>query len=343
MFLVLVTILETGFSVEKLNTEFKEEQVSAGNVSNTAVILGGMPIGIYMKTEGVLVLGTDKIENCEGISCEPAKNIVKAGDYIVGMNGLEIESKNELIKAVERLKSPEVILTIRRAGEVIQLKINAVRINDDNFKLGIWVKDSTQGLGTITYLTQDGRFGALGHGIYDSEKASLLEMKSGKLYNIDLIGITKGKKGTPGGIEGVIFYNTRNYLGNVEKNSSRGIYGTVENVEKFTTDPEIISIAKKKEIKLGEATIRCTIEDCVEEYCVEIEQIDYFPMEENKGMIIRITDERLLEKTGGIVQGMSGSPIIQDGKLVGAVTHVLVNDPTRGYGIFIENMLDAAG
>ena len=141
---------------------------------------------------------------------------------------------------------------------------------------------------------------------------------------------------------GVISYNEANYLGDVEHNTNIGIYGEVDDISKFTSEPEYVSIAQKKEVELGEAKIRCTVENKVEEYSVQIEQIDYFPMEENKGMVIKITDKRLLEKTGGIVQGMSGSPIIQDGKLVGAVTHVLVNDPSRGYGIFIENMLEAA-
>ena len=339
---MLITILETGFSLEKISLEYEEKQVSVENVSKTMVILGGMPVGIYMKTDGILVLGTEGIESLEGVECEPAKNIVKPGDYIVEMNGKEVTTKNDLVNCVERLEEAETILKVRREGEEIQLKLKAIQVAEEDYKLGIWVKDSLQGLGTITYLEKDGSFGALGHGIYDSENSELVEMKDGRLYCTKLLGIKKGEKGTPGGIEGVIVYNTRNYLGDIDKNTEIGIYGTVEELGNVVEIRKEIAVANKKEIQLGDATICCTIEDRVEEYEIEIEQIDYYPREANKGMVIRITDKRLLEKTGGIVQGMSGSPIIQNGKLVGAVTHVLVNDPTRGYGIFIENMLEAA-
>ena len=341
MLLLLVSILEAGFSIQKVRTEYEEEQVSAGNISNTTVILGGMPVGIYMKTDGVLVLGTDGIECMDGLEYEPAKNLIKEGDYITGINGTDVETKNELVIQVAKMDSPEAILQIRREGEEIQVKMNAVKVSEQSYKLGVWVKDSIQGLGTITYLKEDGTFGALGHGIYDTDSSELLEMRDGRLYQTDILGIKKGIKGTPGGIEGVIIYNQRNYLGLVEENTDIGIYGEVENVDDIVEDKTVVPVAKKKQIELGKATIYCTIEDCVEAYEVEIEQIDYFPREENKSMVIKITDEKLLEKTGGIVQGMSGSPVIQNGRIVGAVTHVLVNDPTRGYGIFIENMLDA--
>ena len=340
--LALVTILETGFSIEKRNTELEEKQVSAEQVSNSAVILGGMPVGIYLKTEGVFVLGTDSIENYEGVSCEPAKNIVKTGDYIIGINDESIMTKRELITAVSNLKGPDVILNIRRDEEEIKVKMSAVQVEKEKYKLGIWVKDSMQGLGTITYIKENGEFGALGHGIYDSGGKELLEIQEGGLYNTNLIGITKGQKGTPGGIDAVILYNTRNHLGEIKQNTELGIFGKVEAVEDLAAEPQMIAVAKKKEVEAGEATILCTIEDRMESYSIKIEQIDYFLRDKNKEIMIRITDERLLEKTGGIVQGMSGSPILQNGKLIGAVTHVLVNDPTTGYGIFIENMLDAA-
>ncbi|MBR4139035.1 MAG: SpoIVB peptidase [Lachnospiraceae bacterium] len=341
--LALVTILETGFSIEKRNAELQEKLVSAENVSNTAVILGGMPVGIYLKTEGVLILGTEAIENVHGTLCEPAKNIVKSGDYIIGINGDKIESKRELLSAISKLENSQVVLAVRRDDEEIEVKLNAIEVNRHKYNLGIWVKDSVQGLGTITYLKENGEYGALGHGIYGSEGKELLEIRDGGLYNTELLGITKGEKGTPGGIEAVILYNTNNYLGGIDENTDIGIFGKIAEVEEITTNPRMISIARKKDIKVGEATILCTLQDTIEEYSIKIEQVDYFLRDKNKGMVIRITDERLLKKTGGIVQGMSGSPIIQDGKLVGAVTHVLVNDPTRGYGIFIENMLEAAG
>ena len=342
MFLLLVTILETGYSVERIKMEYEEEQVSTGNISNDMLILGGMPIGIYMKTDGVLVLGTDEIECIDGLEYEPAKRLVREGDYIIGLNGEEINTKNELVIRVAKLESENVILQIRREGEEIQVKMKAVQVNNHNYKLGVWVKDSMQGLGTVTYLKNDGTFAALGHGIYDAASSELLEMKDGRVYHTNILGIKKGVKGTPGGIEGVIIYNSRNYLGMIDANTNIGIYGKLDNINNLTQEKKLVSIAKKQQIELGTASIYCTIEDRIEEFEIEIEQIDYYPPEKNKGMVLRITDERLLEKTGGIVQGMSGSPIVQNGTLVGAVTHVLVNDPTRGYGIFIENMLEAA-
>ncbi len=339
MLLILVTILETGFSVQKIKFDLEEEQVSAGNIADTTVILGGMPVGIYMKTDGVLVLGTDEIECMDGLMYEPAKNLIKEGDYIIGINGQEVETKNELVVQVAQMDSPEAILQIRREGEEIQVKMNAVQVKEQSYKLGVWVKDSMQGLGTVTYLKEDGSFGALGHGIYDVDNSELLQICDGRLYQTDILGVKKGVKGNPGGIEGVIIYNPRNYLGVIEENTDIGIYGTVENLNTFVEEKVVVPVAKKQQIELGKATIYCTIEDEIEAFEVEIEQIDYYPREENKSMVIRITDERLIEKTGGIVQGMSGSPILQNGRLIGAVTHVLVNDPTRGYGIFIENML----
>lgn len=342
MLLVFVSILETGFSIEKMKMNFEEEQVSAGNISNTTVILGGMPVGIYMKTDGVLVLGTDEIECIDGLEYEPAKNLVKEGDYITGINGMEVKTKNDLVAQVAKMDSSETVLEIRREGEEILVKMDAVKAKDQNYKLGVWVKDSMQGLGTITYLKEDGTFGALGHGIYDTDSSDLLEMRDGRLYQTNILSVQKGVKGVPGGIEGVIIYNPKNYLGVIDKNTDIGIYGKVENISSFLNEKVVVPVAKKKQIELGKATIYCTVKDRTEPFEVEIEQIDYFPREENKSMVLRITDERLLEKTGGIVQGMSGTPIIQDGKLVGAVTHVLVNDPTRGYGIFIENMLEVA-
>ena len=343
MILVLVTMLETGFSIEKIQTEYQEEQVSAGNISNATVILGGMPVGIYMKTDGILVLGTDEIEAEDGLEYEPAKNLLREGDYITGINGKAVNTKNQLVIQVSKMDSPEAILQVRREGEDIQVKMKAVKVSEQKYKLGVWVKDSMQGLGTITYLKEDGNFAALGHGIYDTDSSDLLEIREGRLYQTDIVGVKKGVKGSPGGIEGVIIYNSRNYLGQIEKNTDLGIYGKLEEIDSVVEEARKIPVARKKEIEIGKASIYCTVGECIEEFEVEIEQIDFYPREKNKGMVIRITDERLLEQTGGIVQGMSGSPIIQDGKLVGAVTHVLVNDPTRGYGIFIENMLEAAG
>jgi stage IV sporulation protein B len=264
---------------------------------------------------------------------------VKPGDYIVEMNGQDIDSKRELVQAVNKLESSEVILRLRRDEEYIDVKMQSVKVKNNQYKLGIWVKDSIQGLGTLTYLTMDGEFGALGHGIHDSETNELIEIEKGSVYNTNIVGIQKGEKGEPGGLEGVIIYRSSNKLGVIYDNTEDGIHGSIKEPETFCEDVNPVEICRKEEIQLGKASILCAVDGTVKEYEIKIKNIDSYAKDANKGIIIEVTDEKLLELTGGIVQGMSGSPILQDGKILGAVTHVLVNDPTRGYGIFIEDMI----
>ena len=342
MILILVPIIETNLCIEKLQKEAMEEQVSTSRLANDTVIPGGMPIGIYMKTDGVLVLTVDEVMGKDGNKYSPARHIVKEGDYIIELNGEIISAKRELIEALEKKGNSDMTLKLRRDEEIVEVSLKPVLCEDEKYRLGIWVRDSVQGLGTITYLTTENEFAALGHGIHDSDTNELLNMKYGKIYQTRILRIKKGEKGNPGGMEGVIAYNRFNILGTVQTNTEVGIYGTVNDMSRVTDDVETVAICSKKDVEIGPAVIRCTLDGEVEEFDVEIVKINYFAKEANKGMTIEVTDERLLAKTGGIVQGMSGSPIIQDGKLVGAVTHVLVNDPTRGYGIFIENMLDVA-
>lgn len=339
MIMLLVTVMGTGLSIEELQKEAKKQQVSTGSVSNKMVIPGGMPIGIYMKTDGVLVLGTDSIEGKDGQEYQPAKNLVKEGDYIVSINTEEVSSKKELVSKMASLDTNEVVLSLRREEELIDVKIKAVQGTNGDYKLGIWVRDSVQGLGTLTFVTTDNQFGALGHGIHDTDTDELIEMEEGRVYETKILRIEKGEKGSPGGMEGMIVYNRYNILGTIEKNTDIGIFGTLKNAESLTRQEEAVPVCAKDDVKTGAAVIRCCVEGTVKEYEIEIQKINYFARETNKGMVIKVVDEELLEITGGIVQGMSGSPILQDGKIVGAVTHVFVNDPAKGYGIFIEEML----
>lgn len=339
MALILVSVLGTGLSIEDLQTEYEKQQVSTGNVSNEMVIPGGMPIGIYMKTDGVLVLGTDSVKGADGQVYAPAENLVKAGDYIVGINGDAVDSKKELVSQVGKLDSEKVVLQIRRKEEEIDVKVTAAITNKDEYKLGIWVRDSVQGLGTITYITTNNQFGALGHGIHDMDIDELLEIGEGRVYNTEILRIEKGKKGSPGGMEGMIVYNRYNILGSIEENTEIGVYGTIRNLDSLTQEQTAVPVCLKSDVDTGPAVIRCCVDDEVKEYDIEIERINHFTLEANKGLVIKIVDEELIDITGGIIQGMSGSPILQNGKLVGAVTHVFVNDPTKGYGIFIEEML----
>ena len=339
MVILLVSILGTGLSIEQLQTEYEKQQVSTGDVSNQIVIPGGMPIGIYMKTDGVLVLGTDSIQSSDGRELSPAEKLVKSGDYIVGFNGDEVSTKKELITKIEKLETDSVVLQLRREEEIISVKVKPVLTDGETYKLGIWVRDSVQGLGTVTYITTNHEFGALGHGIHDTDTDELLEIEEGRVYDTKILRIEKGKKGSPGGMEGMIVYNRYNILGSIDENTDIGVFGTIKNTDALITDDTPVTVCSKNNVKIGAASIRCCVDGQVEEYEIEIQRVNFFSMEANKGLVIKVVDEKLLEITGGIVQGMSGSPILQNGKIVGAVTHVLVNDPTRGYGIFIEDMM----
>lgn len=317
-------------------------EVNAGQSSENTVLVGGMPIGIYMETDGILVLDTQSIEGKDGQDYEPALNLVQAGDYIVGINGEKVTDKSELMQILSEIDDPEVALTIRRETEDITVKMEAVDCGAGDYKLGIWIRDNVQGLGTITFLTKSGRFGALGHGIHDTDTSVLMSITGGSLYKTSISTIIKGKDGTPGSMEGMIIYNNYNRLGDVDKNTETGIYGTVDEADTLFADTVSAVVAEREEIKTGAATIRCYIDGKVGEYDVEITEVDMDPDKINKGLVLKVTDKELLEKTGGIIQGMSGSPILQDGKLIGAVTHVFVDDPTQGYGIFAETMLEEA-
>ena len=316
---------------------FKDVKVTP--VDDQEVYVSGSTIGIYMETEGVLVIDTGEIQDQNGETKEPAKNIIRQGDYIVSFNGQKISTKKELINDIAELDGTAVTLEVSREGESIPVSVTPVKDTKGDYKLGIWVRDDTQGIGTLTYVDQNGNYGALGHGISDIDTAQLLNIRNGALYKAKILAINKGRKGNPGELAGFIRYDDRNILGTIKKNTKNGIYGQFTK----TTDDGItlkkMPIAHKLEIKTGPATILCSVDGQVKEYDAEIKRIDLNHEDTNKSFVIQVTDEELLEATGGIVQGLSGSPVLENGKIVGAVTHVFVQDSTSGYGIFIENMI----
>lgn len=331
-------VTEWDITAKKSSSETPTE-TAASATGTGAVIPGGMPVGIYMETDGILVLNTETIQGMDGRKYEPAQGIVQSGDYITAINQETVDGKRELLEAVEELRDPWVTLSLRRGEETMEVRLKSVETAPEQFRLGIWVRDNVQGLGTITYLTEENRFGALGHGIHDVDTNTLMNISDGILYRTRIQDIIKGISGNPGTMEGVIVYNRYNQLGTIEKNTETGIYGTLEKKDALFTDSETVETAAKEEIETGPAVIRSCIDDEVKEYEIEVLEVDLHSKEAKKGMVIQITDPELLEKTGGIIQGMSGSPILQNGKLIGAVTHVFVNDPMKGYGIFIENMI----
>ena len=308
-------------------------------VRRQELIPGGIPVGVYVETDGVFVIGTGEIETEYGQMESPVKNILKTGDYIVRAGGIQIASKQGLIKFMEDFQGEELILGIRRNEEYLEVAVRPVT-GTNGAQLGVWVRDDTQGVGTLTYVSMDQKFGALGHGISDVDSELLMEVSEGKLYDCEIFEITKGQRGTPGKLSGKIVYSPDNLFGDVTGNLSGGIYGTANNRLMQRLECEPMPIALKQEVSEGEAVILSSVSGELKEYRVEIKKLHRGEDDVNKGMELTVIDSELLALTGGIVQGMSGSPVIQNGRIVGAVTHVLVNDPTRGYGIFIENMLE---
>ena len=324
----------------KLFGLIKLKDIQVDVVDTRYAIPCGSPIGIYLKSDGVMVIGTGRITGPDGMEVEPAFGILKTGDYIEAFNGKPMKTKEDLISAVNDSGGQDSVVTVRRDGEPIDVSVKPIASSDGKYKLGAWVRDDTQGIGTITYVDMNGNFGALGHGISDSDTGDLVETSQGALYSTEIMGIEKGTIGKPGLLSGVIYYGPQSHMGDISQNTNEGIFGTVNQQFKKQLTGEPMEIACRQDVKLGVAYIRSNVSGELEDYEIEIQKVDYNASHKNKSMVIKVTDPRLLELTGGIVQGMSGSPIIQDGKLAGAVTHVFVQDASRGYGILIENMLE---
>ena len=318
---------------------FRLKEIQVDVVDSTYAIPCGAPIGIYLKSNGVMVIGTGELIGQDGMPIEPAAGILKSGDYIETINGQPLKTKEELAKAVEELNGDQAILTIRRGDSQMEVSLSPTITQEGESKLGVWVRSDTQGIGTLTYLDLNGKFGALGHGISDSDTGEVVEISEGKLYDTEVVGIEKGSIGNPGVMSGVIYYGPGSLLGEIQANTNEGIFGTVNDRFIKTVTQTPLQIGYRQEVTKGPASIRSGVSGEIKDYDIEILKVDYSTAHTNKSLVIQVTDSELLELTGGIVQGMSGSPIIQNGKLVGAVTHVFVQDSTKGYGIFIENML----
>lgn len=313
--------------------------IKVHTVEKQEVLVSGSPVGIYMETKGVLVIDSGEITDREGIRRTPAEHIIQSGDYICEIDGKVLTGKRQLMQLVRENQGEPMELQVIRHQETIKLEMTPVETEDGSYKLGIWVRDNIQGIGTLTYVEPNGTFGALGHGISDADTGERLEISDGDLYRADILSIRKGTVGTPGELRGVINYREENRIGTICGNSQYGIRGQLE-PGKYSESMKKIPTGLKQEIQTGKAEIRCDIGDGIREYQCEILEIDSNARDTNKCFVLRITDDDLLSRTGGIVQGMSGSPVLQNGKLIGAITHVFVNDPTKGYGIFIENMME---
>ncbi len=337
----LKAAMESGYQMQvKLFGFLSFKNVDIRVIEDQELIPVGAPIGIYVKTNGILVVGTGEFQGGDGVSYSPGKYILKSGDYIRKINGEEVNEKDDFIRQVEASGGKEILLTVERDGELMDLKVTPVKDAGGNYKIGVWVRDNAQGVGTMTYIDSEGNFGALGHGITDVDTSTLMHMEGGTLYQTDIVDIQKGAAGNPGEMTGMIIYADDRILGDITDNSTRGIFGVCNQKALEMGVREALPIGLKQEIKVGPAQILCTIDGITRYYDVEITAVRLDHDNVNRGIELTVTDSDLLNVTGGIVQGMSGSPIIQNGRFVGAVTHVLVQDSTKGYGIFIENMLN---
>ncbi len=285
--------------------------VSVNVVRDRSIVPCGNIIGVTMETDGILVLGVGAVLDEHGNDKSPAKGKLEAGDVIKSINGKEIKDKEELAKAVDDHDGGEFELTVIRRGREIKVNIDPVKAVDGN-RIGVWVRDSTQGLGTVTYYDNKNRsFGALGHGIYDVDTGSLMTVREGCITRAEVTGIKKGEKGSPGEVIGTLFKNDE--LGDVTKNTECGLYGEIKEYGVHVLEDVTMPIGLRYEVEEGEAFILSDIIDGEkDEYSINIESIDRYGGRQDKSLLITITDERLLEKTGGIIQGMSGSPIIQN-------------------------------
>ena len=316
------------------------KQVGIQVIGEKELTPAGIPIGLYVETEGLLVIGIGEFESVDGIRYSPAKSVLKSGDYILECNGKAVKDKDSFIKEIEQSDGKDVLLKIQRAKKEQEVSITPIKNSQGKYKLGVWIRDNAQGVGTLTYIDNEGNFGALGHGVTDVDTSTLMEVEDGTLYQTEIISIKKGQIGTPGEMTGMIIYDEDRILGDIDYNGTEGIFGTCNECAIELCTQKSLPIGLKQEIQKGPAEICCNVDGKTKYYQIEITGVKLDNDNVNRGIELRVTDVELLELTGGIVQGMSGSPIIQDGKIIGAVTHVLVNDPTRGYGIFIENMLE---
>lgn len=338
---VLLIVTVTGISLV-INQREDPEPATISVVTEKVLMPGGQSVGVKMDVKGVLIVGLQEIETITGEIVNPGiLSGLQIGDTIIEINGQKVYRATEVQTIVNKIKG-EVLLKLQRKNNIIQISLTPVIAKADNmYKLGIWVKDKTAGIGTLTYYDpQTNGYGALGHAITDPETSAILSVAEGELVNSKVESVKQGKAGDPGEIRG-IFYEADDPLGSLEKNTEFGIFGNLYGKTNTPYYNEPLPIAYQDSVTVGPAYILTTLDNNkVECFEIEIEKLNKQVKPDTKSMTIKVTDERLLKKSGGIVQGMSGSPIIQNGRIVGAVTHVFVNNPQKGYGIYIEWMLN---
>lgn len=319
----------------------KVKNVTIDTLENVEVVPIGKIIGMKLYTNGVLIVGMSQIENADKQYVSPFVNCdIQEGDTIIKVNDKEIDNIGNLKEVVNDSNGENVLLTLIRNGSIVTSNITPVQTEDDEYKLGLWVKDAATGVGTMTYYEKNtGSFAALGHGIMDSDTEQLIDIESGEIVTSSVMSITKADINSPGEIRGTIM--NQKTIGEVEKNTQFGIYGKLDNLTSLNIDTnQSLPVALRNEIQVGDATLLCSLDGkTTQEYKIKIEKIFTNNNYDNKSMLIRVVDDALIKNTGGIIRGLSGSPIVQNGKFVGAVTNVLVSNPEIGYAIFGDMMI----
>ena len=317
------------------------KSVKVGAYENLRLYPGGMPFGIKFATDGVMIVGFCDVVSQNGSKNPSSEAGLKVNDMIKKINGVSVTSSAELTRMVEESAGKELCVEYTRAGKSYTTTLRpAYSDSEGKYKTGVYVRDGGAGIGTVTFICpQNYSFGGLGHGICDSSTGEIVSMTRGSVVDVTISGVVRGEVGEPGEVKE---YFSSGKTGSLISNTDCGVYGVFAEKPKVTAC-EPLQVGLREELCEGKAYIYCTLDtNKIEKYEVMISSIDKSATG-NKCFTVKVTDKALLEKTGGIIQGMSGSPIIQNGKLVGAVTHVLINDPTTGYGIFIENMLAQMG
>ncbi len=302
------------------------------------IYLGGNAVGFSIKTNGVIVVGKNSVMTENGLVSVCDNQNINAGDIITHIDGNAIKDANDI---PNHLKSTtdSVKLTLKRGSKSFDVTLQPQVDTNGNKKIGLWVRDDATGIGTLTYVdskTLD--FGALGHPVTDGETGTKIDIQKGQVYDCSVVGIEKGEKGKPGELKGV-FLSSKNAKGEIEGGNDFGIYGKILEKSGMIDENVVAGVGGRLAVKPGKAQIMSSVSGVREYYDIEIIKASKQKTAKDKSMVFRVTDKRLLELTGGIIQGMSGSPILQNGKLVGAVTHVFVSDPTKGYGIYIDWMM----
>lgn len=316
---------------------FSVTGIAYAGVDVKYVYVAGTPIGISVNADGLIIDGLSDVITDDGRVSPFGETDVTSGDIIISIDGKAIRRRDDIIRALNE-SGDEIEIEIKRKEKILNYKIRpAVESLNKEKRLGIIVKEDVSGIGTLTFVSENKRFVALGHAIYDG-KVDYRELQDGNIYKSSILGVNIGKRGAPGELKGIFSAAEINILGTIDSNTSFGIYGNyVGETNRFKR----YEICSKSDVQTGRAQILCTIEgDVPKFYDVEIVKATAQSAEAEKGLIVRVTDNTLIGKTGGIVQGMSGSPIIQNGKLIGALTHVFINDPLRGYGVYADFLIN---